>query len=110
MPHICSSECELGDWVCIDVGDSARHSVVEVDAVRSAVRLASYKVSMLAKVSRERVAIEIKILKTKAMLLGAMQTGCVREEDCVQKQADCTTHVSPDCQEGLPRHSPLVHH
>ena len=93
MTHTRSSECEMGDWACIDVGASARHSVAEVDDVRSVVGLASYKVSLLAKVSRDDAAMEIKISKTKAMLLGSMQIGCVRDEDCVKKQAEFTDHA-----------------
>ena len=93
-----------------DVGASARHSAAEVDAVRSDVATSSFKVSMLAKVSRDEAAMEIKISKTKAMLLGSMQTGCVRETDCVNIQPNFTEHECPDCRLGFPTYCGLVHH
>ena len=73
----------------VDAGASARHPVSEVDAVRDAVQRASFKVSLLAMLSRVRAAMEINISKTKAMLIGGMQTGCVRETDCVKMQTEC---------------------
>ena len=78
--------------------------------MRSAVATASFKVSLLAKVSREEAAMEIKIPKTKAMLLGSMHTGCVRETHCVNIQPSLTDHVCPDCNRGLTNYSGLVHH
>ena len=48
---------------------------------------ATAKVTTLAQVSLERAGMIIKIPKTKAMLVGSMDTGCVREEECVAHQA-----------------------
>ena len=97
-------------WVCIDIGASARHSDAEVDAVRSAVATASFKVSLFAKVSRDEAAMEIKISKTKAMLLGSMVTGCVREAHCVNIKPTFTDYECPDFKRGFPNYSGLAHH
>ena len=108
-PFLRTTDCE-DDWVSVDVGASARHSAAEVDAVRDAVQLASEKTSLLARKSREDAAMEIKICKTKAVMFGGMQTGCVREEDCAKMQNECKDNVCPDCDKGFPCHSSLANH
>ena len=108
MNHVCpylrTNECD-DEWLSVDAGASARHSVSEVDVVRDAVQRASYKVSLLAMLSRVRAAMEIKICKTKAVFFGGMQTGCVRESDCAKRQTECRTHVCMECDKGFPCHS-----
>ena len=113
MPRIYMAECEAGgecgdEWVLVDHVVNTSQSAV--DAVRAAVQEATAKVTTLAQVSLERAGMIIKIPKTKAMLVGSMDTGCVREEDCVAHQAQCVTHVCENCQEGFPKHASLVHH
>ena len=53
---------------------------------------------------------EIKICKTKAVMFGGMQTGCVREEDCAKMQNECKDNVCPDCDKGFPCHASLANH
>ena len=57
-------------------------------------------------------AMEIKICKTKAMLVGAQDTGVAREEDCVAVQQDSSvcTHRCADCGDAFPSASSLSAH
>ena len=93
-------------------GDDAR-----TETIKEAVRKASQQVSTLARVSRERAAMTVKITKTKCMLVGAEDTGCVREEDCEEimearnaKGDFKCKHECPDCGERFTTHAGLTAH